>query len=1441
MVMSRFSLPSFEELLKRVRQPRLPSASDTATPEIDIQDTSLGFQPPPGFKVQGDGSLLSPRGITFKDFKLKDGKITSFQAFKGDKPIRLPSQRPAPLTSDVVTPDRPFPGLKPLADQPLDVRPPPVQPLEPVGQLFDEAPPISPVSDVVTAPFPGQEQARRVDIPRPEPPEPPRESVFETIRKAWTISSVRGVETTVQAFLNIIPELLIPDPVPISERSPAAQAELQDPRIRAQVERQMEISQSIKDAARRKATESLAGYKRWVAQHPELAPDPKFTEGAFKNPELWKDPNWWGYAIGNMAPQAATAVSAGALATMATGGNIFAGATAAGLTFAPLEAQGVFDDLIDEGIPRDQAAELAAVVTVPIVLVESASTFLQFLRFMPQIRQIFRQTATREIIKLTKRALVKKGLTTFTTLQFTETMEEVVQQALGNTAVIMAGKDRKLFAGVPEMLPEVTAGVAPFSLIGAGASTLTIPSSLTRPVTVPEGVREAVREERGAITLPGGEEQPTVESVAAKITANQVLTPAERQFYANQSQEVEAAIAQPAAQVAPEVTPTPEQAVTPTIGAEVAPLTQALVTDAEQIVTQAEAIQPDNPQVQEMRRLVDEAKTLTGDALFESLIQIEALEDEVKGIAGITEVSTERVVPRVTPQTLPVAEVSKLETRIPLDLIRKDEAAGIARLTEEIQAEGIKEPIVIRIRDDGSQIVWDGMHRLIVAQDLGLENIPVRFIGGEGETPAILPTTPLPPTPPVTKPSPKPAKAKISPVKKEVVAKAVEVVKPTPAVTEPQKATKKVEAIQKSKEPENVPAEEAKVAHIELAAPDGPKPPKPPTKTKAEKEADDIFKEITEKGFNERADQTLLRLLEGKLGAENTRTNLIVKSGGEKLKEQDIGVWKRDHLIPTPKDKEVLVRELGIALHNPSGVASGEVKVPAGFEEIYKELRELADWDTASRLDADPKAMTIDDWFFRGWKPPKDMFIGSGGRLAVKPKALRTPRVDATYEEMLDLGFEPLFWNPYEQWAYRHNLGVKYREQMELVRYLKGMGEELIRPHDGGPIPTGWRVPEVGPAFEGKPFAIKDPDTGGLGVHYSRRWITTNKIAGSLENIYGKKPDLGKFVIRGREIDKLAIIDAITFIPKRAKLFGSFFQQVDFLTRAGANSWAKAVDDLAAGKPVEAVKSLAKYPKAAGEILQANFSPTARRKLAEYVNDTTPLIEGRPGINPKAIIEAGLSTFDPTIFPEDMDKLVHQVAEETGVLSKGKTIVRAIGDLESAMRRGLFQGTYPAAMWTSIKNNIAPMTVRQHPSLNDAQINSMIAREANMLFSTIPASQSVIQGRILREILRRVFFSVGESEGLLRQASNALHGPNKRFWAKHWLGVYLFLATTMTIIHFASTGELPPLKRFTPIAKDKWGPLPFGYNTEFASPTIPIKGRGGAGLTLDLAGQMDTA
>ncbi|KKL19783.1 hypothetical protein LCGC14_2462060, partial [marine sediment metagenome] len=46
MVTSRFKIPTFDELLKKVRQPKLPSVSDTTTQEIE------GFSPPAGFQLR---------------------------------------------------------------------------------------------------------------------------------------------------------------------------------------------------------------------------------------------------------------------------------------------------------------------------------------------------------------------------------------------------------------------------------------------------------------------------------------------------------------------------------------------------------------------------------------------------------------------------------------------------------------------------------------------------------------------------------------------------------------------------------------------------------------------------------------------------------------------------------------------------------------------------------------------------------------------------------------------------------------------------------------------------------------------------------------------------------------------------------------------------------------------------------------------------------------------------------------------------------------------------------------------------------------------------------------------------------------------------------------------------------------------------------------------
>ena len=72
---------------------------------------------------------------------------------------------------------------------------------------------------------------------------------------------------------------------------------------------------------------------------------------------------------------------------------------------------------------------------------------------------------------------------------------------------------------------------------------------------------------------------------------------------------------------------------------------------------------------------------------------------------------------------IPLKEALKIETRLPLELIEINE-----KLLEDIRANGIKEPIEIRYRADGSQVIWDGLHRLAIAVKLNLEAVPVIFV-----------------------------------------------------------------------------------------------------------------------------------------------------------------------------------------------------------------------------------------------------------------------------------------------------------------------------------------------------------------------------------------------------------------------------------------------------------------------------------------------------------------------------------------------------------------------------------------------------------------------------------------------------------------------------------------------------------------------------------------
>lgn len=594
------------------------------------------------------------------------------------------------------------------------------------------------------------------------------------------------------------------------------------------------------------------------------------------------------------------------------------------------------------------------------------------------------------------------------------------------------------------------------------------------------------------------------------------------------------------------------------------------------------------------------------------------------------------------------------------------------------------------------------------------------------------------------------------------------------------------------------------------------------------------IQEVALKG--EHPDATLMRRHDGAVNTQRTLARIAVEDGNALLHEAGMGQRYKSTIVPRAGQTDEF-DELYRYLHNSSKVDSGELVVPERMRPAYDHVRAQTDFEQAARVDFDPDMALVQDYMYRGWKPPEGMFTGTGvrGPLGRKP-GFKMPRVNATYDEMRAAGFEPLFWNPMEQARFSRMMGVKYREQMTLIEDLKKL--EMARLHEGGPIPDGWRVPEVGPAFEGKPYASGDE------VMYTRRIVVPDSLANRLENAYGKPFKMQPVTAFGKAVDPMKVIDALVFIPKRAKLVASVFQHVDFLGRSlYMGAWGGFVDALSHGQPIAAVGHLAKWPKTALEMGLATVSPGYQQKLRRLAVDTTPLFKERPGLSMRSISEANLSLRDPTLHI-DIDKIAREVAAESKVSRAAKAPFRAAAEFERVHRKGLFQGIYPSAVLTDVKNNIAPMFARANPvrkGMTDAQLAGEIAKFANTRYSVIPASMSVVQNRLVRGFLTRFLFSLGENEGLIRLFTGALWGPNTSHYRKNWLGAYLGLITTANAIHFASTGEPLPWGRWAPISKDRWGPLPVGYNRDFAAPNIPLTGRSGAEVTMDLVGQLDTA
>lgn len=270
----------------------------------------------------------------------------------------------------------------------------------------------------------------------------------------------------------------------------------------------------------------------------------------------------------------------------------------------------------------------------------------------------------------------------------------------------------------------------------------------------------------------------------------------------------------------------------------------------------------------------------------------------------------------------------------------------------------------------------------------------------------------------------------------------------------------------------------------------------------------------------------------------------FVRNGQQLLNQSGVRQYNRETMLP-----------LFRALH---GEISPDVLTP-NLRGIHDDIKAMAELEEREMLDFlldvqdSPQSrmltnfdaerfvdriMASDSYFPRGWKQAGQGVRGIGrGRMGGTPEFVKQ-RVDGTFSELLDSGMEPTSWNPYNMMALRRIAGIEYRESVKLVNRLHTFGKAL----QVSEAPDNWKVPRVGPVFEGRP--IPDANVEG-GLTFSEPIAVPADVAGFLESAFGRVPD-----VRMGDRNIVPFIRQWSNAAKRLKLVGSLFQHVDFATRS---------------------------------------------------------------------------------------------------------------------------------------------------------------------------------------------------------------------------------------------------------------------------------------------------
>jgi len=571
----------------------------------------------------------------------------------------------------------------------------------------------------------------------------------------------------------------------------------------------------------------------------------------------------------------------------------------------------------------------------------------------------------------------------------------------------------------------------------------------------------------------------------------------------------------------------------------------------------------------------------------------------------------------------------------------------------------------------------------------------------------------------------------------------------------------------------------------------------------------------------------LARFLDRMPGRDVGKSDWAKFEGGLGAEGKEIELWTRETqnlerklgIKPGPErtpEKEAIIK----ALH-------GEGTVDPRYQPLVDRLKAfLADHEqrTLADVPAFEKKMLPQYWP-RGWRNPE---VFSGGEPLTTPTVrtgklgpgqipgtLRARTLPKTFTEAVEMGGQPISWDPAQQ------IGLHAAELAD-YRYSQVVAELWKMETRATPksvAPNSWQTPDY-PAFQSRPYVTKEGAVG-----WSEPLVVSPEDFSLLENMLGRRPP-------GME-DAAAYVASVF---KRIKVAGGFFQYFDLQNRA---LWRSATRGELNALPA-AVRAWA-----------GTFIPPLRPKLWKALMADPVVKEGtEEGLQLVGGLDTWKRTMRAAIEPDLVLKFpvlgeIPTGKLPVGVANKVRAVQRGLNSIEGYLAGGLYDSAHPQFVSTVYKSIRAELA-NKYPNYTSRQLSALAADHANVLMSSVPDWESVLGPR-LRQLGRATAFSINENEAWLRQITRPVTSANRSLYLRQWSGYIFGTLATAELINYGMTGKLLGQDQLAPIVLQNGRPT---YNTRFARPQLDglgpvgklvgITGPQGRHIYLDLMGQADT-